>query len=446
MDDQKRITPETDIRGELVRYPKTRPRQKRPEHQFDFVLIFISLIIAISIGYALHAVLPSGGIERTLQVLFGGAAAGLLSYIGNKLSIHKGALLAARDDGAAIIAVTTWFLSFGLMVGTLSFTGLSYKIVRDASLRSPVQEIEKLSRDVNRISIVAKQVSPILQSGKTDIDGVIRCEIEAGCVSGKRGTGPEVAKLQQIVGKFDGILRQFQVADRNRARLASTLNGLARQYEKTLNASGTSWGEKRSELLAVYSRAQRVAIEIENVIPTSAAKALVGDLRNLSVAPAKPGRIDLAEKLRAHANGLENALGDGSKRSVALPPFPPPPGIAAGWQRFDLTWPLAIFAYLLEFVVLFVWFIVYRQYLAIQDWLNLEGPHPHDDPGDHVNLVTYDPDPDPEPRDDQGGRGAAKPKTKLESDAIDGPNGWSGRSRFNATKLKQKDVEVGHDD
>ena len=126
---------EKQIKDTMEKYPRTEKREKRPEHQYDSVLPMISAIVGISTGYAMHAILPGSGIEHKIQVGFYAAASGGLSYIGNKLSIHKGALLAARGDRPAISATVGWFAVFGTMVGTLAFSGMSYKIVRDAILR-----------------------------------------------------------------------------------------------------------------------------------------------------------------------------------------------------------------------------------------------------------------------------------------------------------------------
>ena len=196
----------------------------------------------------------------------------------------------------------------------------------------------------------------------------MQCEATVGCVSGRAGVGLEVAKLNQIEKKYGVLLGQYQTGDKRRARFAITLTELARQYEATLNASHASWGKKRADLLAIYAKAQRIVTELENVIPTETAVGFVAELRGLQLAPAKPGRIDVSARLTGHADRLEQALGSFGASQVVLSPFPAPPGIAAGWERLDKTWPLAVLAYLLECAVIYIWFIVYREYRALQDW------------------------------------------------------------------------------
>ena len=431
-----------DVEDVVKKYPLKEKPRKRPEQQFDLVLVAISGIVGGSAAYALNTVLPGAGTEQTMLVGFYFFAIGLLSYLGNKVSLHKGTLLAARGDTLAIVGVVAWFIAFGIMVGTLAFTGMSYKIVRNAVLRDAGTAIATVARDVDRTSRAAKQIIPVLISGQSDIDGIVVCERLSGCVSGRPGVGREVTKLNQIAGKYGALFKQFKVADRNRTRYADRLTALSREFERTLNHAHKNWGDKRAALVAIYAKAQRLAGEIEAVMPIAATRGFVSELRSLQVAPARPGRTDVEAELTRHADRLEEVLAKLSSASVALPPFPNPPGIAAGWDKLELTWPLAVFAYLLECAVLYLWFSVYREYVAYQDWLRLNSTRNRDDDDDDDDDDDITLIPPPGPSGTGGGHRqdrATTVVTDLDADPIDGPRGWSGRSRFNANKLDGDD-------
>ncbi len=424
---------EVQLINKLERYAELEPAPKPPEHQYDLFLAIISIFVALLIANAVHTILPGTGTEHFLQVIGYGLFAGLISFLGNKISVRKGTLLAARGDTLAIVFVVGWFTIFGSMAGTLGFTGMAYKIVREAVLRDAGQAVAKAEKNVNHLSIRAKRVVPAIEAGKGDISAIVSCEITSGCVSGRAGVGSEVAKLQQIVGKYKLLLDQYRAGDRKRVRLASKLNRLAQSYERTLNSSHENWGEKRAALLSIYLKAQRVVIEIENAIPTVAAKGFVSQLRALETSSAKPGRVDVAVRLASNADQLEEALGGVQQVSIALDPFPQPPGIAAGWQKLELTWPLAVLAYLLEVAVLYLWFSIYREYMALRDWLKRRDALRIDrDRGDGMKVIS--PPRDPEGPNGSGGSVAKRVPT-LDSDPVDGPHGWSGRSRFNGSKL-----------
>jgi hypothetical protein len=68
--------------------------------------------------------------------------------------------------------------------------------------------------------------------------------------------------------------------------------------------------------------------------------------------------------LRGHADRLERALETVTTVKVSLPPFPAPAGLLVGWQRLDLTLPLAVILFGLEVILVVLWCLQVRDFIA----------------------------------------------------------------------------------
>ena len=118
--------------------------------------------------------------------------------------------LARRGDTLAIASTVAWFIVFGIMVGTLAFSGMSYTIVRDATLRQGGKEIARAGHAVDKASTQANLVIGPIETGRSDILSIVACEGTSGCVSGRPGLGQEVAKLDQIAKKYSTLFGQYR--------------------------------------------------------------------------------------------------------------------------------------------------------------------------------------------------------------------------------------------
>ena len=154
---------ETDktVKGLLKQFPTmTRPKSGAPEANYTVQLKVISLIVGMTALLAFHAVLPPGDWTRNVQVGFYGAAIGFVSWLGNAASFRRGALLSARGDALAKLGVPAWFVLFGVMVGTLTFTAVSYKYIENTMLREAGQNLAGVSRTLGEAGAVAKSIVP----------------------------------------------------------------------------------------------------------------------------------------------------------------------------------------------------------------------------------------------------------------------------------------------
>lgn len=334
------------------------------EHRHDRFLPIPSVLAGVGVAMGLSAALPGEGVAHNFNVLMGGISVFALSLFANKGLFHTGSKLAAAGDHFTIGVACAWFTTMAAMVGTMGFTGLTHEITSGARLRAPVVAMTEASRSVGQDAASAKRLMPLVTAGKSDMSGLESCEISGGCVSGRKGRGTTASQLRALSEKFAAIERQYVAADRKRSELSAKLEGLVGEYEATLGRYGGST-EGRARLLAIYAKAQSLATEIGNVMPTAAVEGLIGDLRRMQSGGRNKGPVDLVARVRSHADQLEGALGNIKSGGANLPPFPERPGIASGWERLDLTWPLAILLFGIEGVLLVLWLVLVRD-IAVQ--------------------------------------------------------------------------------
>jgi hypothetical protein len=344
-------------------YPEREPTYRGPEHRYDFVFPSVSFAIFLSVFLGLHSTLPGGGIARNVLVLFVAMVAGSLSFVANKAAFHLGAILASSGDRAATALVIAWFSLMAVTVGTIGFAGVSHEIVEAANLREPGTHMADANRAVSEAAADGKQVLPLIAGGKSDVSDIAEREFRSGAVSGRAGPGPTVDRLRALAARFAAVEQAYVAADRPRAALIGKLETLTAKYEEQLNVGGAA-GSNRAKLVAIYSQAQSLVTEIANVVPTAAARGLVSELRSTPTPTAIPGRIDVEAHLRGHADRLERALETVTTVKVALPPFPAPAGLMVGWQRLDLTLPLAVLLFGLEVILVVLWCLQVRDFKA----------------------------------------------------------------------------------
>ena len=363
MKDKDHRNDKTRERDEITRigddYDVGPEPQKGIEHRHDKFLPIPSIIGGFTVAMGLEAVLPGAGIAKSLKVLAGGASAGVLSYFANKSLFHTGSKLAASGDQFTILVASMWFVLMGGVFGTISFTGVTFEIVEGAKLREPLVHISDAGRRAGGSAADAKRIVQLISTARADKLAIAECEAQSGCVSGRPGRGPQVAALEALAQKFGNVEKLYAQADRKRAALSKKMETLASKYEAQLASGGVS-GKNRAALVKIHSEAQSLSTELVTLMPTTAVQGLVGDLRRMKVAPPKRGRIDLGARLRGHADQLEEALDGLETASVKLPPFPSPSGIAAGWDRLDLTWPLAVLLFGLELILILLWVLLVR--------------------------------------------------------------------------------------
>ncbi|MEL6227067.1 MAG: hypothetical protein AAFR01_08620 [Pseudomonadota bacterium] len=350
---------------DLSAYPKIRRTEPQIENRYDTLLLFASLFIAIGVMLGVNATLPGEDSIRNAMVLFVGIVAGTLSFAANKAAFHVGSKLAARGDRMALALCLSWFVFLGGNVGTIGFTGVSYEIIEAAELRVPLTAIETAKSNLTTAGSQTRGVSEVVSAARSDIEGLVACEIRRGCISGRSGVGRQVSELQRIVARFRTFERSVSGAGRDRTSLLARLSKLSSQYEERLSQGGVG-AANRAELLSIYSRAQPLLAELGAASPMASIGALVGELRSFRTSGNR-GRIDLSSRLRDHADRIEATLPTGGEANATLPPFPKPSGIAAGWKHLELTWPYAILLFGLELIVVVLWIILVRRLVALQD-------------------------------------------------------------------------------
>ena len=336
---------------------------KGVENRFDAFLPFVSFCIFLSVLLGLHTCLPGDHTSRQILVFFVPVAIGGLSYIANKAAFHYGAKLAASGDRFAIALMLIWFLLMSSVVGTISFAGVSYELVEAAKAREPVQYMIDAKRRVSEAAETAKRVLPLISSGEADIAGIKSCEARVGCVSGRSGQGRMVARLDSLSGRFKIVEAAYSKAESTRKKSVKEFEDLIAKYEAVLNESG-GIGPHRAKLVEIYSKAESLVTQLANSVPTSTTKALISELRSTETPQPLPGRINVGARLLGHAERLEEALDDIAPITVALPPFPPPSGLTVGWERLDLTAPLAVVLFGLEAILILLWCLLVRDFMA----------------------------------------------------------------------------------
>ena len=75
----------------------------------------------------------------------------------------------------------------------------------------------------------------------------------------------------------------------------------------------------------------------------------------------------MSARLRNHADRIEAVLPEAVAETEALPSFPKPSGVAAGWKHLDLTWPYAVLLFGLALIVVVLWVILVRRFVALRE-------------------------------------------------------------------------------
>lgn len=362
-------------------YPDQEKPDAGPENRFDVFLILVSLFVMASIFFGLNSVLPGEGVARNALVVFLSFMGGALSFQANKAIFHTASKLVAAGDGVALALAVGWFALMSTVVATIGFAGISHELVEAARMREPLQIITKASRRSGEQRAGADRIAPLISKGKNDIEAITACEIAVGCVSGRRGRGKTVGELRSISRSIDGVEKLYERAKRDGANLGNRIERLAAKYEEQLSRGGGT-GRNRAALLAIYSEAQSLVTQVGSTAPTAAARGLVGQLRNMIFTPHKGGRIDVGARVRAFSDELDTALSSVARDEIDWPPFPEPSGIAVGYQRMDLSWPLALLIFGLEFILIVLWAVMVRDFIIHRNAVRSARQAPSTDGGD----------------------------------------------------------------
>lgn len=369
----------------VMRYKKNVRPERTMTTQFDGLMITVSGIVTGSSGLALVEVLPGDGATTNLKVAFFAITCGVLSFFGNKISVHKLAELAALGYRAALVAAVAWFAIFGVMVATLTHTALSWKQIAQVEMREAGARIVQVGSSATDAGLAGQQVRPELDALKSRIESLVACEDTRGCLTGKPGRGPAVSRLLGMRDQIDELARQYSEADRKRAQMGKRLIALNADFEQVQGDGSRDDGERRAALLGIYLEAERVASELFAVTPTTALNGLVADLRGFRLPSRGAGSVDAEAALSEHASRLEAAaLVEVEK--IALPAFPSPPAITAGWTRLDLTWPYLFLAIALEGAVIYAFISVFLQFKALDD--DNDDPLDGSDPPTNAGAVA----------------------------------------------------------
>ncbi|MEO1141829.1 MAG: hypothetical protein AAFW66_05740, partial [Pseudomonadota bacterium] len=186
-----------------------------------------------------------------------------------------------------------------------------------------------------------------------------------------------------------------------RIELAKELQTVNREYEAILTEAGAS-KKARPDLVALYSKAQRIVSELQTVVPTAMVRDVVAELRSLPVPQARRGGVDLRTRVKGHADSIEEALKRVERTTTVLPPFPPPAGLGDGWKNIDRYWIYAVLAYGFELAVLFAWILTVLEMRSYYDSAQKEvaddATHgsPQPGPGGDFNRAPH-PDHPPAP-------------------------------------------------
>ena len=107
--------------------------------------------------------------------------------------------------------------------------------------------------------------------------------------------------------------------------------------------------------------------------------------------------------------------------------------LTTGWTRLDIAWPLLLFAYLIEGAAIYLWLLLYREYVALFDGI-ARAP---DGPDDHDGASTAAVRPIPSGHDD----GAALALPPVRSEAAGETEENEVRPRF--ARRRRNDSDVG---
>ena len=341
--------------------PRLPSSEKRPF--VEFLIGTTAICSGAMLGMAVPSLIGAGDWLEYAKALFIALAGTTVAFGVNKLSVDKGAPLAALNFKGAM---ATSLLSISLVGGgmwTATYAGLTIGKVDDLRLEAYSTELSHYVSDRNKAALDAAQSGPALRAVVTDLQGKAECEISRSCVSGKGngGYGTVARILEEKAARAEVISDQFSEGARKREDALRALNTLLSRYQEALGKTELSAVERRSALQKIDAEIGQAVGELENALPTGLLTAYAAELkRGVEIASNLTATERLNAILRDHGEALGGILGADAVKPAERPAFPDKTGVSDTFGYLTKFLPIAAIAFIVEMVLpMTIWLYAY---------------------------------------------------------------------------------------
>ncbi len=304
------------------------------KHPVDFEKIALPILGAaatLMLFLSTLNLMTDSGPAANLKALLIAASGGLVAYGVNRLSIERGAPLAAIGFSFAGILSVTGILVVGAAMFASTFSGLVLKDVGYRQLQDNGTSLAAFAGARNRANLVSARVGPALAVVSRELSGWAECEIARNCLSGREGggRGPVAMMLEGLAGKAAAIAEQFAAGQSAADRALAGLNAANADYQKGLNGDDADLATKQAELLKIHGRIEQQASALAEAIPVALVRAYATELAAGATVPGNPEVTQRVNAILAgHAKSLSEISASGNEAEARPPVFPRRPGVA----------------------------------------------------------------------------------------------------------------------
>ena len=341
----------------------TRVPDKERSPYLTKVLFVAPLLSALMLALGLVNLIGAGTWIDWSKVVVISVAAFVISYAVYRLSIEKGAPLAARGITSAgvISVISITVVAIGLWTGT--YPGLALPGVEERRLQEYVVAKTEYAQDQSGVATRAARLVPVVSSIGGDLEQKAECEIESSCVSGSGagGYGPTARVLENLASRANAVADEASGGLVTRDALLDELASLMRAMQETIaDESMTIW-DRRTALRQMDTQVGQVLERLEEAVPAAMLMAYGAELSaGIELLGNSATANTINGYLSVYAGNLDVVLGNLEAEDAENPAFPARSG---AWETFgylgqyapialltlaiELVFPLALWAFTL---------------------------------------------------------------------------------------------------
>ena len=410
---------------------KPEPPRLKPAQKPSFLTMLVLAVTLLGAGnfcLAAFGLIQERDVAAYIKIALISLAAFVVAFAVNKFAVEDGAPQAAKGYWSSGIISLAAVLTVGLSLFAATFAGQVIKPAEGLNLIAHGVALQKHATQRIRASRSGSTADRSLQTALNTLIAKRDCELQSGCISGRQaGPGPVTRGLDPLIAQAKGAIDGRGAQNAERQSIIVQVNRLLEQYRRIAAQSARDVYQRRIELEGLHGKIEQRLNELDGVQPVSVANAYVADLRRGVNIPGRPGAASRLNAILSNlADSIEGSLEDKGYQAKGMPRFPERVGVSDTFAYIGKFLPIAGVVFTVEALLpLLLWTFAYNgarwEIFQVEQGVakdNLASPpialsaHDLNEPGKTIPPVS----------------GAA----------IDGPRGWSGRSRFNSNKLNDE--------
>ncbi len=396
---------------------------------FTLIVLAVTMLGAGNFCLAAFGFIQQRDANGYIKIAVISLAAFVVAFAVNKFATEEGAPQAAKGylTSAAISLTALLFVGFSLFAAT--YAGQTIRpaqALRDGA-HGPV--LQRYTADRIRASRSGSVADGAVRGALETLISKRDCEVQSGCISLRQaGPGPVTRAMEPLIDRAKKAIDSRGAQNTDRQAIVTRVNQLLEQYRLIASQTERDVYERRRILEGLHGKIEQRLNELDAVEPIAVVKAYAAELRRgVSIAGRPGATARLNAILTGLADNMADALDGAGYKAKGMPDFPGRVGVSDTFAYIGKFLPIAGVIFVIEALLpLLLWTFAYnraRWDIFLAEQLTAAKSSNVD--------VTASSRPSTDKLNDAG-----RSAPPVSGDPIDGPHGWSGRSRFNARKLK----------